>query len=440
MEARCKVLIVEDDKLQLSLISEILADVGFSVYTATSAEKGLQILRQSEVSVVITDVRLPGMDGLSFMRKIKREFPYIEVIVITAFSCVDDAVKAIKEGAFHYVTKPYEPEILINLIKKACQLFKLKKFSKKTDSIIYSSKEMEELLRKASLFSKSSAPVLILGESGVGKELLARFIHKESNRKGKFVSVNCSAVPKELFESELFGYKKGAFTGALSSRRGLFEEADGGTLFLDEIGELPLELQPKLLRVLQEKRIRRLGSNEEIEIDVKIVAATNRDLEKMVVDGAFREDLFYRINVLQLEIPPLRERPEDIVELAGYFLDKYSQLYKKEVSFSPEALEVLVGYSFPGNVRELENMIHRLVIISCGKIRKEDVLELIRGKRAESEISIDFKKPLPELLSEIERKAIEKALRCTGYVQTKAAKLLGIDEKSLRYKRKKYGI
>jgi len=436
----CKVLVVEDDKTQLSLISEILRDFGFQVYSASNAEKGLQIINRENPCVVVTDVRLPGMDGLSFMKKIKSEFSDVEVIVITAFSSIEDAVESIKSGAFHYVTKPYEPEVLINLIKKACQLIKLRRIPIGTSKIIYASREMEEVLKKASLFSKGEAPVLILGESGVGKELVAKFIHEESGRKGRFISVNCSAIPRELFESEFFGYERGAFTGANKPKPGLFEEADGGTLFLDEIGELPLEHQPKLLRVLQERRVRRLGSSIEKKIDVKIVAATNRDLEEMVKKGEFREDLLYRINVLQIEIPPLRERPEDIVELTGYFLKKYSRNYNKSVSITPEALDVLLNYSFPGNVRELENIVHRLVITSFGEIPPQEVSAVLGKEKRKMDIEINFDKPLPEFLADVEKKAIERALKYTGYVQTKAAKLLGIDEKSLRYKRKKYGI
>ena len=434
----CRVLIVEDEDIQRELLREILEDSGFSVLTAQSAERGFQLLMKSPADVVVTDVRLPGMDGLSFLEKVKEEFPETEVIVITAFSNVTDAVNAIKKGAFHYVTKPFDPEVLINLINKACQLARLKKVPKRDGEIVYASREMEEILKKASLFARTEAPVLILGESGVGKELLARFIHRESGRKGKFVAVNCAAIPRDLFESELFGYEKGAFTGALKTKKGLFEEADGGMLFLDEIGELPLSLQPKLLRVLQEGKVRRVGANLEKEVDVKIVAATNRDLKELVEKGEFREDLYYRLNVLTLKIPPLRERPEDILELTGFFLKKYSEKYGKKVEITPEALQKLLSYPFPGNVRELENLIHRLVIFSEGKITERDLKEL--GEKSNPCDEFDFSKPLPEKVAEFEKKLILEALKRTNYVQVRAARLLGIDEKSLRYKRKKYGI
>ena len=432
------VLVVEDDDIQRELLKETLEDSGFNVLTAKSAEKGLQVLAKNQIDVVVSDVRLPGMDGLSFLERIKEEFPETEVIVITAFSSVSDAVQAIKRGAFHYVTKPFDPEVLINLIDKACQLSRLKKVPKKEGEIVYASREMEEILKKASLFARAEAPVLILGESGVGKELVARFIHKESGRKGKFVAVNCSAIPKDLFESELFGHEKGAFTGAVKTKKGLFEEANGGTLFLDEIGDLPLPLQPKLLRVLQEGKVRRVGATTEISVDVKIITATNQNLKKLVEEGKFREDLYYRLNVLTLKIPPLRERPEDILELTGFFVKKYSEKYGKKVEITPEALQKLLNYPFPGNVRELENIIHRLVIFSTGKITEKDLKELLEDEISRKEI--DFSKPLPEQVAEFEKKLILEALKRTNYVQVKASKLLGIDEKTLRYKRKKYGI
>ena len=438
----CKVLLVEDDDVQRELLKEILSEAGFKVLTSSTAEGALSLLSRENPGVVVTDVRLPGMDGITFLKKVKSEFPETEVIVITAFSSVEDAVGAIKSGAFHYVTKPFDPSVLINLIEKACQLVTLRRQTPSESSgIVYASRQMEELLSKASLYAKSDAPVLILGESGVGKELLARYIHRESGRKGKFVSINCAAIPENLFESELFGYTKGAFTGALSDKPGLFEEADGGTLFLDEVGELPLPLQAKLLRVLQEGEVRRLGSNRAKKVDVKLVAATNRDLKELVSQGKFREDLYYRLNVLTLKIPPLRERPEDITALTGYFLKKFSSKYGKKVEMTPEALEILLSYPFPGNVRELENLIHRLVITSDGTVKPEDLKDLTDSKsQSPKEITIDFSEPLPQKVARLEKMMIEEALKRTGYVQTKAAKLLGIDEKSLRYKRRKYGI
>ena len=434
----CTVLIVEDDDVQRSLLAEILKENSFYPLTASTAEQAIKIVEEKNPHLVVTDVRLPGMDGISFLKKVKEKSPDIEVLVITAFSNVEDAVEAIKHGAFHYITKPFSPEVLIQLLKKACQLVSFKRGS--SQEIIYRSHKMKEVLEKAKLFARTDAPVLILGESGVGKELIAKFVHRYSERCGKFVSINCAALPEDLFEAELFGYEKGAFTGAAGSKPGLFEEANKGTLFLDEIAELPLRLQAKLLRVLQEKEVRRLGSNVTKKIDVKIVTATNKDLSQLVKEGKFREDLFYRLNVLVLEVPPLRERKEDILELCNYFLKKFSQKYGKEIKISPEAMKLLTEYKFPGNVRELENLIHRLVITCDSEIKKEDLKELSMEK-TEPQLKVeDFSKPLPELLASIEKEMIRKALEKTNYVQLRAAKLLGIDEKSLRYKRKKYNI
>jgi len=437
----CSVLLVEDDELARELLEELLKEEGFGVVSVSSAEEALEIFRKSRFDVVITDVRLPGMSGLELLKRIRKENPLVEVIVITAFSSVEDAVKAIKLGAFHYITKPFEPEALVNLVKKACQLSLLRRPKEEESGIIFSSKEMEELLQKASLYAKSQAPVLITGESGSGKELLARFIHRESGRSGNFVAVNCAAIPRELFEAELFGYEKGAFTGATSSKKGLVEEAEGGTLFLDEIGELPLELQGKLLRFLQEGEVRRIGASKPRKVDVRIVAATNRELEEEVKRGNFREDLFYRLSVLNLRVPPLRERPQDIYPLVSHFLKKYGELYSKELEITPEALEKLLRYEYPGNVRELESLIHRLAILAREKIEPTLVDAVMEGGKEDGKtFQPDFSKPLPKLLEEIEKKMVEEALRRSGGVQTRAAKLLGIDEKSLRYKRKKYGI
>jgi len=433
----CTVLIVEDDDVQRSLLAEILKDHGFHPLTASTAEQAIKILEKENPHLVVTDVRLPGMDGITFLKKVKGMSSDVEVLVITAFSNVEDAVEAIKHGAFHYITKPFSPEVLIQLLKKACQLVSLKRSS--SEEIVYRSHKMKEVLEKAKLFARTDAPVLILGESGVGKELIAKFIHRHSERCGKFVSINCAALPEELFEAELFGYEKGAFTGATGPKPGLFEEADKGTLFLDEIAELPPRLQAKLLRVLQEKEVRRLGSNVTKKVDVKIIAATNRDLFNLVKEGKFREDLFYRLNVLVLNVPPLRERKEDILELCNYFLKKFSQKYGKDIKISPEAMKILTEYEFPGNIRELENLIHRLVITCDSEIKKEDLQDLKTEKKPAISFE-DFSKPLPELLAEIEKEVIKKALEKTNYVQLRAAKLLGIDEKSLRYKRKKYNI
>ncbi len=432
------VLIVEDEKIHRELLKGILEEKRYEVLSVTSAEKAVSVLKQRSIDVVVTDVKLPSMSGIDLLKKIKEEWPWVEVIVITAFGDIEDAVDAVKSGAFHYLTKPYEPDVLLNLVDKCAELASFKKLSKKSHSIIYSSKTMERVLHQAKIYASSDAPVLILGESGTGKELIARFIHEESGRKGNFVPVNCAAIPTELFESELFGYEKGAFTGASGAKKGLIEEADGGTLFLDEIGEMPLPLQAKLLRFLQEKEVRRLGSTKSKRVDVRIIAATNEDLEEAMRQKRFREDLYYRLSILSLAIPPLRERREDIPVLCGFFVEKYARKYGRKVALGQAALDTLLNYDFPGNVRELEAIIHRAVLTSEGEITPS-VLGI--GERKE-DISISLKEgeTLSELIEKVERKLIIDALEKAGYVQTKAAKILGIDEKSLRYKRKKYGI
>ncbi len=436
--ASLNVLVVEDEKVHRELLKMTLEEEGYRVWSVPSAEKALPILAQEEVEVAVLDVRLPGMSGLELLRWIKQERPEVEVIVITAFGEIEDAVSAIKAGAFHYLVKPYEPEVLLNLIRRCGELVRLRKGPVDSGPLVYRSQAMKEVLRQAEIFARSEAPVLILGESGVGKELLARHLHERSGRKGPFIAVNCAAIPENIFEAELFGYERGAFTGAEVAKPGLIEEAERGTLFLDEIGEMPLNLQGKLLRFLQEGEFRRLGSNQIRKSQARIVAATNEDLEKAVAEKRFREDLYFRLNVLTLKIPPLRERPEDILPLATYFLEKFNRKYGKKVTLSAEAARRLVEYPFPGNVRELENLLHRAVLVCPKEIRPEDLG--LEGKKQGLTIGLPSGKTLPEMVAEVERLLIREALERTGYVQTRAAKLLGIDEKSLRYKRKKYGL
>ncbi len=436
--ASLNVLVVEDEKVHRELLKMTLEEEGYRVWSVPSAEKALPILAQEEVEVAILDVRLPGMSGLELLRRIKQERPEVEVIVITAFGEIEDAVSAIKAGAFHYLVKPYEPEVLLNLIRRCGELVRLRKGPVDSGPLVYRSQAMKEVLRQAEIFARSEAPVLILGESGVGKELLARHLHEQSGRKGPFIAVNCAAIPENIFEAELFGYERGAFTGAEVAKPGLIEEAERGTLFLDEIGEMPLHLQGKLLRFLQEGEFRRLGSNQIRKSQARIVAATNEDLEKAVAEKRFREDLYFRLNVLTLKIPPLRERPEDILPLATYFLEKFNRKYGKKATLSPEAARRLAEYPFPGNVRELENLLHRAVLVCPKEIRPEDLG--LEEKKLGLTIGLPLGKTLPEMVAEVERLLIREALERTGYVQTRAAKLLGIDEKSLRYKRKKYGL
>ncbi len=438
MEA-LKVLVVEDERVHRELLRRTLEEEGHVVFAVESAEKALAVLDRGEVEVAILDVRLPGMSGLELLRRIKKDWPEVEVIVITAFGEVEDAVAAVKAGAFHYLVKPYEPEVLLNLLRRCGELVRLRRLPRFEGPLVFRSRAMREVLRQAEVFARTDAPVLLLGESGVGKELVARYIHERSGRKGPFLPVNCAALPAELFEAELFGYERGAFTGATSEKPGLIEEAAEGTLFLDEVAEMPLPLQGKLLRFLQEGEFRRLGSTRIRKSSARIVAATNEDLERAVSERRFREDLFFRLSVLVLKIPPLRERPEDILPLAVHFLEKYNRKYGKSVRLSSEAAKALEGHSFPGNVRELENLIHRAVLVAEREISPED-LGLKKDSTEEVSLSLSSGKTLPEIMAQVERRLIREALERTGYVQTKAAELLGIDEKSLRYKRKKYGI
>ncbi len=432
------ILVVEDEKVHRELLRKTLEEEGHRVWSVSSAEKALPVLAKEEVEVAVLDVRLPGMSGLELLRRIKREWPEVEVIVITAFGEIEDAVSAIKAGAFHYLVKPYEPEVLLNLIRRCGELVRLRRAPAVSGPLVCRSRAMREVLRQAEIFARTEAPVLILGESGVGKELLARYLHERSGRKGPFIAVNCAAIPENIFEAELFGYERGAFTGAEAAKPGLIEEAESGTLFLDEIGEMPLALQGKLLRFLQEGEFRRLGSNRIRKSRARIVAATNEDLEKAVSEKRFREDLYFRLKVLILKIPPLRERPEDILPLATHFLEKFNRKYGKRVALSPEAARRLTEYHFPGNVRELENLLHRAVLVCEKEIRPED-LGLEEPEKGLA-IGLSAGRTLPEIVAEVERTLIREALERTGYVQTRAAEFLGIDEKSLRYKRKKYGL
>ncbi|MEO0287112.1 MAG: sigma-54 dependent transcriptional regulator, partial [candidate division WOR-3 bacterium] len=361
-------------------------------------------------------------------------------IFITAYGTIPSAVEAIKKGAFDYLTKPVDFENLLKTLKKAIEFNELKKenvrlkeeleYYEKEKAIVYKSSKMKEITLLAKDVAKTDATILLTGESGTGKEILARFIHKESGRKGRFVPVNCSAIPETLLESELFGYEKGAFTGADRRKEGKVLWADNGTLFLDEIGDMPLALQGKILRLLQDKCFERVGGLETIYVDVRFIAATNQNLEEKIKEGKFREDLFYRLNVIKIHIPPLRERKEDIIPLAKYFIDFYSKKYRKEIKeVSERALENLLKYSWPGNVRELENVIERTVILT-------------KGEKIENFAGIEMKesKYEPLKMEEVEKIHIEKILKMVNGNISKASEILGIHRNTLREKIKKYGI
>ncbi|MEO0240118.1 MAG: sigma-54 dependent transcriptional regulator [candidate division WOR-3 bacterium] len=443
-----KILIVDDEKNQRLLLRKLLEREGYSVIEAENGEEAIRKTREEEPEIILLDQKLPDIQGIEILTNIKEINPLIPVIIITAYGEIKDAVEAMRKGAFYYLTKPVNPDELILLIKKAFEnlgiqrevegLKRIIEEKYSFNKLIYVSDKMKEIMDIVIKASKSDANVLITGESGTGKELIAGAIHYFSKRKNeKFVPVDISAIPETLVEAELFGYEKGAFTGAERRRIGKFEFASKGTIFLDEIGNLPLSLQAKLLRVIEEKKITRIGSNEEIPVDVRIISATNKNIEEEVKKGNFREDLYYRLNVIRIHLPPLRERKEDIPVLTQHFLKIYSKRENKRIKgITDEALKILMEYNFPGNVRELENIIERGVVLCDDEYIKKEHLSLIINKE------IDYKKTgkLLETIEKIEREMIIEALRKNNWVQVKAAEELGISERVLRYKMKKYKI
>lgn len=452
-----KVLIVDDEKNFPIILSAVLEDEGFETASALSGMKAVEILKNENISLVLTDMKMPEMDGLSLLETIKNSWPEIPVIVMTAHGTVEKAVEAMQKGAFTYIIKPFGNQELVQHIKNALshseivkQNRQLKEFVEtkfKFGNIIGKSKPMIELFDTIIKIAPTTASVLIEGESGTGKELVAKSIHANSPQKDKtFMAINCSALAESLLESELFGHEKGSFTGAVSQKKGKIELADGGTLFLDEIGELSPNLQVKFLRVLQERTIERVGGNTTIPVNFRLIAATNKDLRKEVREKRFREDLYFRLNVVRLNLPPLRERKEDIKLLCVHFLNKYKNQRQTKTlpeDFSSECMEILFNYSWPGNVRELENIIERAVILSSGKTITEKNLPKDFVETASSAASPDTLKlrgSLAETLAEIEKKIIEDTLRKNDFIQTKAAEILGIGKSGLNQKIKKYNI
>lgn len=449
-----EILIVDDERVQCEMLAGFLRKQGYHPDIAENGRIALEKFKTGSFDLVLTDQRMPEMEGLQLLKEIKRLNPETVVVIMTAFGSVSSAVAAMKEGAYDYLTKPIDLDELLILIQRIEKEINLKRENRllreqlrekfKVDFIVSNSRPMEEALNLVGRVAASQATVLILGESGTGKELIARAIHYASPRADKpFIKVNCAALPETLLESELFGHEKGAFTGAVARRIGRFEQADKGSIFLDEIGDLSLPLQMKLLRVLQEKEFERVGSNQTIKADVRVIAATNRNLEEAIKKGTFREDLYYRLNVVTIALPPLRERKEDIPLLIEHFLKKYSAQNKKEVvGLSKEAQDLLRQYDYPGNVRELENIIERAVVLCPGKVITVNELPLNIREFNLSEFYIESQqnRSLPKILEDIERQMILKALKNNGGVQTKAAAELGISERVLRYKMKKYGL
>ena len=451
---KAKILIAEDEKTQRDLLEGFLKKEGFFVDAAANGREALQKLEGVFFDIALIDYKMPELDGLQTLREIRRLYPDLPVVMMTAFGTVETAVTSMKEGALDYLTKPIDLDELILILQKVIERSNLIQENKVLkaqlqerytfSNIIYGSPKMQEVMGLVARVAPSQATVLIRGESGTGKELIANAFHYASPRsKMPLVKVSCSAIPETLLESELFGHEKGAFTGAAQRRIGRFEEADGGTIFLDEIGDLSPGIQVKLLRILQEKELQRLGSNQTLKTDVRVITATHENLEEAMKKGQFRGDLYYRLNVISVSLPPLRERKEDIPLLIDYFLKKYSKMNQKSISdISKEARSLLLRYPYPGNVRELENLIERAVVLCRGElITTQDLPFHLREETPErSWESTKKAKNLPESLEEIERDLIMKALHQHQGVQTRAAESLGISERVLRYKIKKYGI
>ncbi|MEZ5345035.1 MAG: sigma-54 dependent transcriptional regulator [Pyrinomonadaceae bacterium] len=435
--SRKSILVVDDEKGQREILEMILSGEGYDVTTASSGEAAMKFVADRHFDLVLTDLKMTGMSGLDLLKELTDFDKSIIVLLLTAHGSVDSAVDALRLGAFDYLQKPYDSEKLLETISRA-----LKKLSKLDVEIISTSPEMDKVKKLILKIAKSNSTVLVRGESGTGKELIARSIHINSPRADQiFQAVNCAAINENLLESELFGHQKGSFTGAVSDKKGLFEVADGGTLFLDEIGELDISLQAKILRALQEKQIRRVGGTKEIEVDVRVVAATNRDLLQMTKDGRFREDLYYRLNVLSIEIPPLRERESDIPLLMDYFIKKRTRDTKREIKIENDAKKVIENYSYPGNVRQLESAIERAILLCENDTISTDDLPPEMLQKEEIAGSGSFVLPTGGIdFEDVERTLIEQAMERTDFNITKAAKLLGLTFRTLQYRLEKFGI
>lgn len=440
-------LIVDDEADIRELLSLTLARMNLEVTTAGSIGEAKAELERREFDLCFTDMRLPDGSGMDLIAHIAKHHPETPVAMITAYGNVDAAVQALKIGAFDFVSKPVDLSVLRNLVQSALKLRGERRVESNNalGRLLGDSPAMQRVRATIQKLARSQAPIYISGESGVGKELAARAIHELGPRAfGPFVPVNCGAIPTELMESEFFGHKRGSFTGATADKDGLFQAANGGTLFLDEVAELPMHMQVKLLRVIQEKSIRPIGARSEIPVDVRILSATHKNLQKLVEQGAFRQDLYYRINVIELAMPPLRERPEDIPQLARHFLDRLAPEWGlSKPQLSTDALRALVAYEFPGNVRELENVLERAVALCEGDVIEEEDLQL-RQRSAAPAVPADpaaaARVGLTEYIDTLEREALLKALEECRYNKTAAAKKLGITFRALRYRLKKLGI
>jgi two-component system NtrC family response regulator len=449
------VLIVDDEKNYLVVLEALLASEGYEIVTSDIPKEALRLVKESDLDLVITDMKMPGISGMTILEESKKVNPDMPIIIMTAFGSIEMAVEAMKKGAYDYIEKPFKNEALKLTVKKALQNYQLVKENRllsealsdryRFGNIVGKSRAMQEIYDLIRKVSRSRTSVLITGESGTGKELIANAIHYNSPRKDRpFISVNCGALTETLLESELFGHEKGAFTGAVAMKKGRFELADGGTLFLDEVTEMSPSLQVKLLRVLQEMEFQRVGGTRTIDVDVRILSASNRDIKADVSTGRFREDLFYRLNVIHLEVPSLRERGEDIRLLVNHFINKYqSDDMDTKPELSREAWKVLFTHSWPGNIRELENVIERAVVLnSSGLITPDDM----PGYLLEGEDDINIEKFIPagaqlqKTLEQIEEQLIRRALKSCNNVQAHAADMIGITKSLFQHKMKKYNI
>jgi two-component system NtrC family response regulator len=449
------ILIVDDEKNYLVVLEALLGPEGYETVTADNAAAALRLIRESDLDLVITDMKMPHMSGLELLEASKELKPDLPVIIMTAYGTIEMAVEAMKKQAYDYITKPFKNEELKLTIKKALHNYRLIKENRLlsealTDrysygNIIGKSKPMLKIYDMIRKVAPSKASVLITGPSGTGKELIAKAIHYDSPRKDRpFISINCGALTETLLESEIFGHERGAFTGAVSMKKGRFELADGGTLFFDEVGEMPLPLQVKLLRALQEMEFERVGGTRTIRVDVRVLSASNREIKQDVAEGIFREDLFYRLNVIHIEVPPLSERIEDVRLLVDHFIEKYRQDgVKEKVELSPETWKALYNHTWPGNIRELENVIERAVVLNPGGIIElEDLPAEFSKKREEIDVNrfIPANAPLQKTLEQIEEQLIRRALRQCDNIQSHAADMLSITKSLFQHKMKKYNI
>jgi two-component system response regulator HydG len=456
-----RVLIIDDHDTLREGMAVTLSRSGHTVSAVRSGADGLAAYKKSPFDLVVTDLKMDGMDGIAVTRALKQADPAAVVMVVTGFGTIETAVQAMQEGAYDFITKPFPPEVLRAKVDKGLELSatrrQVERLSARTEAhdadaarthgeLVGESEPVQRLLTQVRKAAASDATVLVRGESGTGKELVARMLHQQSPRKsGPFVVVHCAALAETLLESELFGHERGAFTGAVKRKLGRFELADGGTLFLDEIGEIPHSVQTKLLRVLQEKEIQRVGGEETLKVDVRVVSATHRDLQAEVKAGRFREDLYYRLHIVPLQIPPLRERPEDVTALARYFVAKHAPRVNKRVKgLEDSALRALARYAWPGNVRELENVIEQSLVFAEGETLGEtDLPPHLTGVSPRTDTGLPVPmgdRPLPDILEDLERQLIARAYEKAGGVKTETARLLGIKTSALYYKLEKYGF